>query len=104
VYAIVESGGRQYRTEVGKTIQTEKLPYDVGESIDLDRVLLVTDGDNTQIGTPVVAGALVKATVVDQLKGKKIRVLKYRPGNRYRVRRGHRQQYTRLRIDEIITE
>jgi large subunit ribosomal protein L21 len=103
VYAIVETGGRQYRAEVGQTIQTERLPYQVGETISLDKVLLVTDTENTLIGTPVVPNALVRATVVDQFKGKKIRVLKYKPGNRYRVRQGHRQQYTRLRIDEIIT-
>ena len=104
MYAIVESGGRQYRAEVGQTLQTEKLPYDVGDSIDLDRVLLITDGESTTIGTPLVKGALVKATVVDQFKGKKLRVLKYKPGNRYRVRIGHRQQYTRLRIDEIVAD
>jgi large subunit ribosomal protein L21 len=103
VYAIVETGGRQYRAEVGQTIQTERLPHQVGESISLDRVLLVADSDNALIGTPVVPNALVRATVVDQFKGKKIRVLKYKPGNRYRVRQGHRQWYTRLRIDEIIT-
>jgi len=103
VYAIVESGGRQYRVEVGKTIQTEKLPYQVGDTVHLDKVLLLTDGGNTAIGKPVVEGASVEATVVDQLRGKKIRVLKYKPGNRYRVRQGHRQSYTRLRIDEILT-
>jgi large subunit ribosomal protein L21 len=103
VYAIVESGGRQYRTEVGLTIQTEKLPYQVGDTVDLDQVLLVADGDNTTIGMPRVEGAVVKATVIDQSKGKKIRILKYKAGNRYRVRQGHRQQYTHLRIEEIIT-
>jgi large subunit ribosomal protein L21 len=104
VYAIVESGGRQYRAEVGHTIQTEKLPHEVGETITLDRVLLVGDGENTVIGTPVVSGASVEATVVDQFRGDKILVLKYKPKNRYRVRQGHRQHYTRLRIDEIVTE
>ena len=103
MYAIVESGGRQYRAEVGQTIQTEKLPYKVGESINLSKVLLVAGGENTVIGTPVVPGASVQATVVDQFRGKKIRILKYRPGNRYRVRQGHRQFYTRLRIDEIAS-
>lgn len=103
MYAIVESGGRQYRAEVGKTIQTEKLPIETGETIDLDKVLLVVDGKERMIGKPMVAGALVRATVVDQIKGKKIRMLKYRPGNRYRIRKGHRQQYTQLRIEEILT-
>jgi large subunit ribosomal protein L21 len=103
VYAIVESGGRQYRAEVGQTIQTEKLPYEVGETISLDKVLLIADRESASVGRPTVENASVRATVVDQLRGKKIRVLKYRPGNRYRVRQGHRQFYTRLRIDEIIT-
>jgi len=104
VYAIVESGGRQYRAEVGQTIQTERLPYKAGETINLDKVLLVADGENTMIGAPVVPDALVRATIVEQFKGKKIRVLKYKSGNRYRVRQGHRQHYTRLRIDEIVTQ
>lgn len=103
MYAIVESGGRQYRAEVGHTVQTEKLPHQVGETIALDQVLLVADGDKTVIGTPVVPGASVQATVVDQFRGDRIRVLKYKPKNRYRVRQGHRQHYTRLRIDEILT-
>lgn len=104
MYAIVESGGRQYRAKVGQTIQTEKLPFEVGETVNLEKVLLVADGDKTMIGTPLVAGASVQATVVDQFRGKKIRVLKYRPGNRYRIRQGHRQHYTQLRIDGIVTE
>jgi large subunit ribosomal protein L21 len=103
VYAIVETGGRQYRAEVGQTIQTERLPYEVGETIDLDKVLLVADKESSIIGTPIIPNASVRATIVDQFKGKKIRVLKYKSGNRYRVRQGHRQFYTRLRIDEIIT-
>ena len=103
MYAIVESGGRQYRAEVGQTIQTEKLPFEVGETINLDKVLLIADSEGAMVGKPMVENASVQATVVDQFKGKKIRILKYRSGNRYRVRQGHRQYYTRLRIDEIIT-
>jgi large subunit ribosomal protein L21 len=103
VYAIVESGGRQYRAEVGHTIQTEKLPHQVGERITLNRVLMVADGDETVIGRPMVSGASVQATVIDQFRGDKILVLKYKPKNRYRVRQGHRQHYTRLRIDGIET-
>jgi len=100
VYAIVESGGRQYRAEVGHTFSVEKLPYEVGEQIEMD-VLLVSNDDDIRVGQPVVDGALVKATIVDQYKGKKIFVWKYRPRKRYRRRKGHRQEYTRLRIDEI---
>jgi large subunit ribosomal protein L21 len=102
VYAIVESGGRQYRAEEGQTFSVEKLPYEVGDKIDLTNVLLVADGESFKIGQPMVEGATVKATVVNQYRGKKILVWKYKPKIRYRRRRGHRQDYTRLRIDEII--
>lgn len=102
MYAIVESGGRQYRAEAGHTFSVEKLPYEVGEEVVLDRVLLVADDEDFTIGTPHIDGASVKATVVDQYRGEKILVWKYKPKNRYRRRQGHRQSYTRLRIDEII--
>lgn len=101
MYAIVESGGRQYRAEIGHSFSVEKLPYEVGEQIELDSVLLLVDDDDVRVGQPTVAGASVTATIVEQYKGKKIFVWKYRPRKRYRRRQGHRQQYTRLRIDEI---
>ena len=100
MYAIVESGGRQYRAEVGHTFSVEKLPYEVGEQIEMN-VLLLSNDDNIHVGQPLVDGASERATVVDQYKGKKIFVWKYRPRKRYRRRQGHRQEYTRLRIDEI---
>jgi large subunit ribosomal protein L21 len=102
VYAIVECGGRQYRAEEGHSFEVEKLPYEVGHRFELGNVLLIADGDNIQIGQPAVSGATVKATVVEQYRGKKIFVWKYRPKQRYRRRQGHRQSYSRLRIDEII--
>jgi large subunit ribosomal protein L21 len=102
VYAIVESGGRQYRAEEGHSFSVEKLPYEVGEQIELEHVLLLANGDGVQVGQPTLAGISVKATVVEQYRGKKIFVWKYRPKNRYRRRKGHRQSYTRLRIDEIV--
>lgn len=102
MYAIVESGGRQYRAEVGHSFSVEKLAHEVGSQIELNHVLLVADGENIQIGQPHVVGATVKATVVEQYRGKKIFVWKYKPKNRYRRRQGHRQSYTRLRIDELI--
>lgn len=101
MYAIVESGGRQYRAEVGHTFSVEKLPYEVGEQIEMDNVLLVADDGEINVGRPYIDGVSVKATIVEQYKGKKIFVWKYRPRKRYRRRQGHRQQYTRLRIDEI---
>ena len=102
MYAIVESGGRQYRAEEGHSFSVEKLPYEVGEQFDLDNVLLVADGDNITVGQPSVEGASVKATVVEQYRGKKVFVWKYKPKKRYRRRRGHRQSYTRIRIDSIV--
>jgi large subunit ribosomal protein L21 len=104
LYTIVESGGRQYRAEAGHNIVVEKLPYEVGQQIELDNVLLLSGDDGIQIGQPSLSGVLVKATVVDQFRGKKIFVFKYKPKNRYRNRRGHRQYYTRLRVDEILVD
>ncbi len=104
MYAVVESGGRQYRAVEGQAITVEQLPYEAGDEIELDRVLLISDGDDVQIGQPVVEGAKVKATVLGEEKGPKIRIFKMRPRKRYRRRKGHRQTYTRLRIDEIVKE
>ncbi len=104
MYAIVESGGRQYRAEVGHSFSVEKLPYEVGEQIELENVFLLADGEAVSVGTPTVVGTTVKATIVEQYRGKKIFVWKYKPKKRYRRRQGHRQYYTRLRIDEIVTE
>jgi large subunit ribosomal protein L21 len=101
MYAIVRVGGKQYRAEVGKTIVVEKLPREVGESFDLDQVLLVSDGEQTQVGQPLLPGVVVSAEVVEQFKGKKIIVFKYRFKKRYRRKQGHRQNYTRLAIHQI---
>ncbi len=101
MYAIVRSGGKQYRAEVGATIDVDRLPQDVGESLELGDVLLVVDDGDAKIGQPLVEGALVKATVVEQFRGKKIIVYKYRQRTNYRRKQGHRQYYTRLRIDDI---
>jgi large subunit ribosomal protein L21 len=101
MYAIFRSGGRQYRAEVGKTVDVERLPHEVDETIEIDDVLLVGDGDNVQIGQPTVDGAKVVAKVVDQYRAKKVVVFKYRQRTNYRRRYGHRQHYTRLLIDDI---
>ena len=102
MYAIVESGGRQYRAEEGHSFSVEKLPYEVGEQIELSNVFLLANDEDVQVGQPTVTGASVKATVIEQYRGKKIFVWKYKPKKRYRRRKGHRQSYTRLRIDEIV--
>lgn len=102
MYAIVRIGGRQYRAEVGQTIVTEKLPHEVGDSLTFDEVLLLKDdAGSISVGKPLVAGASVDAKVVSQFKGKKIVVFKYKPKVRYRVKRGHRQKYTRLEVTGI---
>jgi len=101
MYAIIRSGGKQYRAEVGSTIDVDRLTDEVGESVEISDVLLVGDGDNTVIGQPLVEGAVVKATVVEQFRGKKILVYKYNQRTNYRRKQGHRQYYTRLQIDEI---
>src|SRR5512134_2135739 len=100
-FAIVESGGKQYRAVEGRTIEVDRLPVDAGKKFDFERVLLMADGDNVLVGTPTVSDILVKVTVVDHIKGPKIDRFKYRPKKRIRVRGGHRQQYTRLLVDFI---
>jgi large subunit ribosomal protein L21 len=102
MYAVVKTGGKQYRVSPGDSIDVEKLPHEVGEQIELDQVLLVANGSGATIGQPLVKGAKVKATVTRQAKGRKVIIFKFRPSKRYRRRKGHRQHYTRLRIDEIL--
>ena len=100
-FAIVESGGKQYRAIEGRTIEVDRLPVDAGKKFDFERVLLMADGEDVLVGTPTVSDILVKVTVVDHVKGPKIDRFKYRPKKRIRVRGGHRQQYTRLLVDFI---
>ncbi len=102
MYAIIETGGKQYRVSVGQSIEVEKLPTPVGQMVELNNVLLVADNGEVVVGKPTVEGAKVRATVVEQGKGRKIIVFKFRSGNRYHRKRGHRQSYTRLRIEEIV--
>jgi len=103
-YAIVEDGGKQYKAVVGETIEVDHFASDVGEGVDLEKVLLVADDEAVKIGEPFVDGTKVQATVVAHIKSPKVIVFKYLPKKRYRVKRGHRQQYTRLHIDAIVTE
>jgi large subunit ribosomal protein L21 len=100
-FAIVESGGKQYRAVEGRTIEVDRLPVDTGKKFDFERVLLMADGDDILVGTPTIGDILVKVTVVDHIKGPKIDRFKYRPKKRIRVRGGHRQQFTRLLVDFI---
>jgi large subunit ribosomal protein L21 len=101
VYAVIETGGRQFRVEPGQVIDVEKLPQAEGETVEFDRLLLVKDGEQTLVGTPYVEGARATGTVLKQYRGKKILVFKYKPKANYRRRQGHRQWLTRVRVDRI---
>ena len=101
MYAIVSSGGRQYRVEPGQRLDVEKLPAEAGSEVTLDQVLLIGDGENITVGQPTVSGARVLADVVGEVKGRKIIVFKYKNKVRYRRKTGHRQRYLRLQIKEI---
>lgn len=102
MYAIVKTGGHQYKVQVGDQLDVEKLPAAAGEQIELNDVLMVSgDDDSVQIGNPLITGARVMATVVNQHRGEKIVVFKYKPKKRYRRKMGHRQDLTRLSITGI---
>lgn len=101
MYAIVKSGGKQYRVSQGDTIYVERLETSVGQQVKLEEVLLVADGDKLRVGAPMVAQAAVVGTVVEQDRDHKIRVFKYKKRKHYRRTRGHRQSYTALKIDSI---
>jgi len=101
MYAVIETGGKQYRVEVGTQLEVELLDVEPGKTITIDRVLLVADGDESTIGRPLVADASVSAEVVTQTRGPKLISFKYRPKARSRVKKGHRQELTVLRIADI---
>src|SRR6516162_8212890 len=106
MYAIVETGGKQYRVKAGDTIAVERLSGEPGEVLDLGRVLLVAgNGDGeTRVGTPGVDGAVVRAEVVEHARGEKIIVFRYKSKVRYRRKTGHRQSLTRVRIMDILLD
>jgi large subunit ribosomal protein L21 len=101
MYAVIETGGKQYRVEVGTELEVELLDVEPGKTVTIDRVLLVADGDESTIGRPLVADASVSAEVVSQTRGPKLISFKYRPKARSRVKKGHRQELTLLRIADI---
>jgi large subunit ribosomal protein L21 len=100
-YAIVESGGKQYKAVPGGKIEVDRLPAEVGSSVELDVVLLSND-EGVLVGTPYVDGVKVTANVIGEVKGPKLIVFKYKPKQRYRRKAGHRQKYTQLRIDSVL--
>ena len=101
MYAVIESGSKQYKVMVGDTVEVELLDANVGDTIQLDRVLVLAEGDNIQVGQPVVSSAKVTATVLDHIRGPKVIIFRYVAKERIRRKTGHRQDYTRLRIDAI---
>ena len=103
MYAVITSGGKQYRIEPGTTLSVELLPGEAGGSVTFDRVLLIGDGDEVTVGTPTVAGASVSATVLGEELGPKLVIYKFKQKVKYRRRTGHRQHLTSVRIDAIDT-
>jgi large subunit ribosomal protein L21 len=103
-YAIIESGGKQYKAVEGSTIEVDLLSSEAGEQVVLNSVFLLVDGEKIAVGTPAVKGVRVEATIVDHIKGPKLVIFKYRPKKRIRVKTGHRQLYTRLKVDSIVVE
>ncbi len=102
MFAVIKSGGRQYKVSVGQTLEVNRLPVEVGEQVHFNEVLLISDAGNTMIGTPLVDNALVLATATKHGRGEKLIVFKYKPKKRIRHRRGHRQELTILTIDDIV--
>lgn len=104
MFAVIQSGGRQYKVTVGETLYVNRLPVDAGDQVRFEEVLLISDADHTRLGTPLVDDALVLATATKQGRGPKLIVFKYKPKKRYRHKRGHRQELTFLTIDDIIAD
>lgn len=101
MYAVIKTGGKQYNVEVGTTLFVEKLEAEVGEKIEFDEVLLVKDGENLKVGQPNLEGAKVIATVEGQGRGKKVTIFKFKAKKNYRKKKGHRQPFTRVKIEAI---
>ena len=102
MYAVVKTGGKQYKVAPGENLKVEQIPADVGAEVILDQVLLVGEGEAVRLGQPTVAGATVKATVIAHGRGEKIRIFKMRRRKHYQKHQGHRQNYTELKIDSIV--
>ena len=102
MYAVIKSGGKQYRVESGAQLRIESLAADVGAAVSFDEVLLVGTGDGVKVGAPLVSGAKVKATVVAHGRGDKVKIFKMRRRKHYQKTQGHRQNFTEVRIDDIV--
>ena len=102
MYAVVKTGGKQYKVAPGEKLKIEQIPADVGAEVIIDQVLMIGEGDSVRLGQPNVAGATVKATVVSQGRGEKVKIFKMRRRKHYQKHQGHRQNYTELKIDAIV--
>ncbi|MEO8303449.1 MAG: 50S ribosomal protein L21 [Betaproteobacteria bacterium] len=102
MYAVIKTGGKQYRVAPGEKLKVETLTADVGAEVVLDQVLMVGEGESVRVGQPMLAGATVKATVVSHGRGDKVRIFKMRRRKHYQKHQGHRQNYTELKIDSIV--
>jgi large subunit ribosomal protein L21 len=102
MYAVIQTGGKQYRVKSGEQVKVELLPAEIGAAVSFDQVLMLGEGDAARVGAPFVSGATVKATVIAQGRGEKIRIFKMRRRKHYAKTQGHRQSFTEVRIDEIV--
>ncbi|MBF0256418.1 MAG: 50S ribosomal protein L21 [Gammaproteobacteria bacterium] len=101
MYAVIQTGGKQYRVAPGATVRVEKLAAETGSSIELDKVLMIANGDDIKVGAPYVEGGKVTATIKTHGRGKKVKIVKFRRRKHYMKRQGHRQWFTELEINEI---
>lgn len=104
MYAVIKTGGKQYRVVQGERLKVEKLDVEVGGTVTLDQILMVSDGDKTTIGSPIIKGATVKATVVSHGRGDKVMIFKFRRRKHYRKTQGHRQSFTEIKIEAIAAK
>ncbi len=104
MYAVIKTGGKQYRVAPGEKLKIEQIPADIGSEIVLDQILMVADGEAVTVGTPLIIGATVKATVVAHGRGDKVQIFKMRRRKHYQKHQGHRQNYTEIRIDGIAAQ
>ena len=102
MYAVIETGGKQYRVEPGDTVVVETLPGESGDAVEFDRVLLISDDESVAVGRPVIEGARVTGQIVEHGLGEKLTVYKFKRRKNYRKRNGHRQQYTAVKINEVV--
>ena len=102
MYAVVKTGGKQYRVQSGESVRVESLPAEVGAAVSFDEVLMVGEGESVRVGTPLIAGAKVRATVVAHGRGEKVHIFKMRRRKHFQKSQGHRQGYTEVRIDGIV--